>query len=262
MPRTWPAPVQHLTLFISFCFESGYSPSTLTTYLSGISFFHKLNSLEDTTTAFIVKKLLEGCRRTRPRHDVRAPITDSILGKLCSVLPELCFSRYESVLFKAAYLTAYFGLLRVSEVVFTSQIQADRPLLRTDVQFDDESRALLISIRVSKTNQAGPPTILRIPFSADPSLCCVTAVQQFLKYRPTNGFYFFCHQNGRPLTSYQFSGVFAKAVQVLGLPPRLYTSHSFRIGRASDLAAKGLLCETIKKLGRWRSRAVESYIRL
>ena len=215
----------------------------------------------DTTATFIVKKLLEGCRRTRPQRDVRAPITEAMLGKLCAVLPGICFSRYETILFKAAFLTAYFGLLRVSEVVFTNQFQAFKPLLRTDVQFEDESRALIISIRVSKTNQAGPPTRLRIPMSADPSLCCVAAVQQFLNYRPANGFYLFCHQNGRPLTSNQFSGVLSKAVRELGLSPQLYTSHSFRIGRASDLAAKGIPCETIMKLGRWRSGAVERYIR-
>ena len=71
----------------------------------------------DTTTTFIVKKILEGCRRTRPQRDVRAPITEAMLGKLCAVLPGICFSRYETILFKAAFLTAYFGLLRVSEVV-------------------------------------------------------------------------------------------------------------------------------------------------
>ena len=68
--------------------------------------------------------------------------------------------------------------------------------------------------------------------------------------------------NGSPLTRSQFTGVLAKAIRCLGLPTQVYTSHSFRIGHASDLASKGLSNETIKKLGRWKSDAVERYIRL
>ena len=139
-------------------------------YVSGISFYHKIHNFEDPTAVFIVKKLLEGFRRTGQRRDVRAPVTEAILQKVCSVLPDICFSTYESCLFKAAYLVAYFGLLRVSEIVFTNQINANRPLLYSDVQVTDGSQAVLISIRVSKTNQSGAPTILRIPRSGNPSL--------------------------------------------------------------------------------------------
>ena len=218
--------------------------------------------MDDPTAVFIVKKLLEGFRRTCQRRDVRAPITEAVLQKIYSVLPDICFSTYESCLFKAAYLVAYFGLLRVSEIVFTNQINANRPLLYSDVQVTDGSQAVLISIRVSKTDQSGAPKILRIPRSGNPSLCCVTAVQNYLHLRPCHSQYFFSHMNGSPLTRSQFTGVLAKAIRCLGLPAQVYTSHSFRIGCASDLASKGLSNETIKKLGRWKSDAVERYIRL
>lgn len=257
----WPAPVEHVILFISYCFDLGYSPSTITTYLSGIGSYHKLLNLYDPTAAFIIKKMLEGCRRTRPRKDVRAPITEAILQKICSLLPDICYSIYEHYLFQAAYLTAYFGLLRVSELVFTSPMQANRPLLFSDVQVVNDPKALVVSIRASKTNQAGPPTVLRIPLSGHPSMCCVLAVQQFLHIRPANAQYFFCHANGAPLTRSQFSGVLSRAIRNIGLPAKLYTSHSFRIGRASDLSSRGVSNDTIKKLGRWRSNAFNGYIR-
>lgn len=198
----------------------------------------------------------------RPRHDVRAPITESVLIRIFSVLPDICFSKYESNLFKAAYAAAYFGLLRVSEVVFTNQLQANRPLLKSDVWLEEGASALFISIRVSKTNQSGPPTILRIPALTNQSICCVATLQQYIKRRPADSFYFFCHQNGHPLKRSQFNGVLIKAIQKLGLPIQLYASHSFRIGRASDLASKGVSSDVIKQMGRWKSRAVERYIRL
>ncbi|MEW8545794.1 MAG: tyrosine-type recombinase/integrase [Candidatus Thiodiazotropha sp.] len=122
--------------------------------------------------------------------------------------------------------------------------------------------ALTISIRISKTNQTGPPTSIRIPASYDPSYCCFNAIKQYLSLRPQGSHYFFTHQNGSPLTRSQFSGVLTKSVRTLGLPTQIYTSHSFRIGRASDLASRGVPVEVIKKLGRWKSLAVERYIRL
>ncbi|KAH3876406.1 hypothetical protein DPMN_000246 [Dreissena polymorpha] len=38
-------------------------------------------------------------------------------------------------------------------------------------------------------------------------------------------------------------------------------THSFRIGRATDLATQGITTETIMVLDRWKSTAYESYIR-
>lgn len=259
---TWPAPQEHITLFIAYHSELGNSPATIISYIAGISFYHKIQNLPDPTASFVIKKLLEGVKRTRKRLDLRAPITESILRKICEVLPQICFSEYEACLFRAAFLLAYFGLLRVSEIVFTNQIQAHRPLLNTDVQLIDESKAVLVSIRISKTNQRGPPSILRIPLSGDPLICCVTAIKHYLHLRPVSAHYFFSHINGSPLTRSQFCGVLAKANRVLRLPSNIYTSHSFRIGRATVLASRGIPNDIIKKLGRWTSDVVHQYIRL
>lgn len=257
----WPIPVQHVTLFIAYLFELGYAPATVASYLSGISFYHKIQSYQDPTVAFVVRKLLEGFKRSRQRYDVRAPITENILNRICNVLCDICYSEYEFCLFKGAYLLAYFALLRVSEVVFTSHMQADRPLLSDDVTLAKDGTAVYITIRVSKTNQRGMPTVLRIPTSNSASLCCVTAVRHYLRLRPVNTHYFFSHLNGTPLTRSQFSAVLTKAVRLLKLPTGLYTSHSFRIGRATDLSSRGISSDTIKKLGRWNSDVVQRYIR-
>ena len=67
----------------------------------------------------------------RKRRDIRAPITE-----ICGVLSHICFSVYEIYLSKAAYMLAYFGLLRVSELVFTYQLHLNRVLLNSDVQVE------------------------------------------------------------------------------------------------------------------------------
>lgn len=259
---TWPVSCHHIAIFISYCFEQGYAPSTITTYISGISFQHKLHHWTDPTELFVVKKLLEGCRRLRPRSDTRAPITYTVLISICNTLPSVCFSQYESLLFKTAYLLAYFGLLRVSELVFTSNMYATRPLMANDMHIEQDGQALRVTIRVSKTNQYGNPTILRIPAAGDRNFCCVAAVTEYLKVRPDNALYFFCHADSSPLTRSQFSGVLSKTIHYAGLPVDKFRTHSFRIGRATTLASQGISNETIKLLGRWKSNAVQNYIRL
>ena len=231
--------------------------------MSGISFHHKVSDLHDPTKSFVVKKLLEGCKRIRHSNDIRAPITTTILGKIFSILPQICLSSYEAKLFRAAYSLAYFGLMRVSELAYTNALQADRPLFYSDITITGRATAMLISIRISKTNQRGPATTIKIPGLCNNELCPVKAMQDFLKFRPSGSQhkYLLCHSNGSPLTRSQFSGVLVKSVRALGLPTHIYTPHSFRIGRASVLAAEGVSHEDIKTLGRWKSSVYERYIR-
>ena len=231
--------------------------------MSGISFQHKVNDLYDPTKSFVVKKLLEGCKRVRRLNDIRAPITTTVLGTIISILPEICISPYEAQLFRAAYLLAYFGLMRVSELVYTNALHAIRPLFYSDITITSGAKAMLISIRVSKTNQRGPAITIRIPGLCNNDLCPVKAMQNFLKLRPSGSQhqYLLCHSNGSPLTRSQFSSVLVKSVRALGLPTHIYTPHSFRIGRASVLAAEGVSHDNIKTLGRWKSSVYERYIR-
>ena len=132
----WPAAVIHVQYFISSCFERGFSPATISSYCSGISFFHKINNLSDPTSTFIIQKMLEGCRRSRKHYDNRAPISKETLNMICSKLPQICSNQYETLLFTAAFTLAYYGLLRVSELVYTDPMHKDRPLQLSDVSYD------------------------------------------------------------------------------------------------------------------------------
>lgn len=125
--------------------------------MSGISFYHKLYNYQDPTTAFVVRKLLEGFKRSRRNYDIGAPITEFILRQICNVLGDICYSDFESCLFTSTYLLAYFALLHVSELVFTNHIQANRPLVFNDIKLVDDDMAIIVTIRVSKTNQHGYP---------------------------------------------------------------------------------------------------------
>jgi len=40
----WPIPQSHIVMFIAYCFEKSYSPSSITTYMSGLSFSIRLTA--------------------------------------------------------------------------------------------------------------------------------------------------------------------------------------------------------------------------
>lgn len=269
--EVWPVPSTQLEQFVSFLFSKGYAAKTVKTYISAISFQHKLYNMEDTTSSFSIAKMLEGYTRLRPSKDQRAPILYDTLVLIFGQLKSVCFSEYETRLFQAAYTLAFFGLFRVGELVLTSNVHPDQPLFRSDIIISDNrvsvpgtdvrKKTMKVRLRKSKTNQGGVPNIIDIrPIATQ--VCPVQAMCAFLSLRPNISQYLFCHANGMPLTRYQFSAVLNKTVQAARLPNARYRSHSFRIGAATWLAKRGVTNSTIKRMGRWSSNAFEKYIRL
>ena len=160
---------------------------------------------------------------------------------------------------KAAYILAYFGLLHVSELVFTNHCMPTELFLILMCRWKKGPEPYLLQ---SKTNQSGLLITIRIPASVTAVFCCVTAIQNYLCRRPIGAHYFFCHINDSPLERSQFSGVLAKPIHRLALHAHLYPSQSFLIGRATALASQGIRNETMKRKGRWKSDTVDQYIRL
>ena len=97
------------------------SPSTITTYVMGVGHFHKVHGWPDPTKDFIISKLLEGARRDTTKHDSRVPISLPILFNIIESLPFVCTSHFESAMFKAAMLCAFFGFMRVGEFTANSK---------------------------------------------------------------------------------------------------------------------------------------------
>ena len=53
-------------------------------------------------------------------------------------------------------------------------------------------------------------------------------------------YYFFCHADLKPVTRYQFCLVLSQACKLVGMNSKTIKSHSFRIGRATDLANRNV----------------------
>lgn len=263
LSQLWPVPIAELQCFITYLYHKGYASKTVGTYMAAISFQHKLNGIADPAADFTVTKMLEGYRRLRPTSDPRTPISYDLLIRICDQLKHVCTSTFETTLFQAVYTLAFFGLFRVGELVFSAADQSDRPLYKSDlaVMSNNNTKALKVRIRKSKTNHSRAPDIIQVNEVRGP-VCPVAAMTAYLTIRPSTSHYLFCHMNGVPLTRYQFGAVLSKTVQTLNLHSGHYRTHSFRIGAATWLAQNGVPYETIKRRGRWASDTFKRYIRI
>jgi site-specific recombinase XerD len=183
-----------------------------------------------------------------------------MLHAICNVLHAVTNNEFENRLFKTMFTLAYFGLFRISELVATRT--TNRAVGFSEVKIANDKKSVFITLTVYKNNQYGKPVTLKIPCEADISICPVCSLRSYLAVRPDINGQFFIHMNGTPVTRYQFSAVLQKSLSRTKFGSEKYKSHSFRIGRATQLASSGLPETEIMKLGRWNSTAYLTYIRV
>ncbi len=186
--------------------------------------------------------MLEGVKRDKPSKDKCLPITSNILQKLLATLPFVCANKYEQTLFTATYTISYFGLIRVSEVTVDSKqpdlIDSNRTLHISDL-IRLTPHECEIQLKITKTNQTGPPTLLHLSSIPNCSLCPVSALKSYTSMRPSSNGPLFIHLDLSPLTRYQFTAMLKKTLCYSQIPnAQLYKSHSFSIGCSSQGGSK------------------------
>ena len=264
LKHLWPVPTDHLELFLADLYNKGYSSKTASTFMSAISYHYKINEMEDTCSQFRCRKLLEGYRCLNPSKDHCLPIMYDTLRQIWHKLEIVCFNQYETYLFQAVFTLAIFGLFRVSELVWSSAKDPDRPLQMLDIKFRQDGKAtkvVHIYLRKSKSNLDGRTELIEI-YPVDSVVCPVKALTCYLKHRLSVSNILFCHKDNSPLTRYQSGAVLTKTLNALKINTAGYKSHSFRIGAASWLASQCTPHDVIKKMGHWSSNAFLRYIRI
>lgn len=183
-----------------------------------------------------------------------------MLSELVRVLPGVADSGFEVALFGLAFACAFFGAFRVDESVAASGRSVDTGLLFKDVVMRED--AVLCRLVRSKTDQLGRGRWVTLSAQPGDTVCPVALSAAYSSIRPQGGVQWLLHRNGLPLTRFQFGAVLKRCVDRLGLASEDYGTHSFRIGAATCAAACGVNDEGIQALGRWKSKAFRSYVRL
>ena len=243
--------------YISYLHLTGKAPSTITTYVAAIGFVHKFNSLSDPTNLYIVQRSLATINKRFGRPDSRLPITRIILHQLIDSLDNTSKVTYHQTLIKAMYATAFYGLFRIGEI--TIQKSGDISLHRSDISILPDR--LIIKITKFKTNITNQPFDIVIHKQEGSHHCPYYLLINYLNLRGDAEGPLFCFPDNKPIPRTFFNTKLHHSLTFCGLNPKLYLSHSFRIGSASYLASIGCNDLQIKIMGRWKSDSFLRYIR-
>lgn len=176
-----------------------------------------------------------------------------MLGNVCDGLGEGYKSRYEQILFRS-FLFAFFAALRIGEFVARNK-RSPATVTFSDVIF--KVSFVSIFIRFSYTDQLARGAWPHIGPIAGSPFCPVAAMSEYLSVWPKYQGSFFIHLDCSNLTKYQFT----RCLCLLNLGNLKFTSHSFRIGAATEAALLGLDSSINKRIGRWKSDQYKLYIR-
>ena len=252
-----PLTPEQIIHFISYLNLFHLAPATITTYITAISFIHKMRNIYDPTAVFCVQKILCAVNKLHGKDDSRLPITLILLSRLSSAISEAVRNKYHKVLLKAMFNIAFFGLCRIGEIT----VQPDGIVALYLNQLEVAEDYISLSIIHFKHHRAHRPIVIKMFRQTDLSICPVMAMKNYIELRGTIDGPLFCFPDNQPVSRNFFAKHLKSCLIFCGLDVKQYSSHSFRIGAASYLASLGLSDTQIRTIGRWDSNAFLRYIR-
>jgi len=226
-----PASPETLILYMSVLAETR-KVATIQRRLSSISVAHQLAGHASPTHDAHVRTVLQGIRRTKGTAPVaKEPVVTAVLRAMVEALPE----GVGGVRDRALLLLGFAGAFRRSELV---------SLDVADVR--ETNDGLIVTLRTSKTDQAGAGTQKGIPYGSTPHTCPVRALRAWKElaaltegplFRPINR-----HGQVRPrrLTGHAVATIVKRAAKNVGLEPEHFSGHSLRAGLATAAAQAGV----------------------
>ena len=252
-----PASQSTIALFISHLVSPPRmsAPSTVTSSISAIAYYHKMAGYEDPTSTFFIRKLLKGLAHSRSGFDKRIPITPSILEALLSAIPSVCQSRYKQALYSAMFGIMFGAFLRIGEVT-----SSPHNLHFHQVQLSEKS--VTITFHTYKHHDPSQPVSLSLPIAPGSPACPVHLITRYISLRGRIQGPLFCDQDNSPILSGTFREVLMQVKRSAAMHKLHITPHSFRIGAATFAATQGYTAQQIQAMGRWKSSAFQRYVRV
>ena len=273
IPSSWE---DRINLYVAHHVQMGTQSSTIRSYISAIKAVLLDDGYECNHKKGVLASLVKTCQLHNDVVKTRLPIQKGLLELLLFEIERMFKAKdqyYLEILYKCWFSLAYYGLFRVGELA-----QSEHVLKAGNVHGGEEKEKILLILYTSKTHGRGRrPQEIRI--SADPQQHShhfkhskkfarrFSPFEITKEYSRLRGGYvsleeqYFIFSDRSPVQPKHIRRVLRLLLRGLRLDPKLYDTHSFRIGRATDLDKFGYDIDKIKALGRWRSNAVYNYIR-
>lgn len=239
-----------------------HRPASVRQYMNIIRILHVNsgydNPLEDN---WILKSTLKGIDRCLGLSVNRKKPVDPYL--LLEIHKRIKMDNVLHVMFFAAALTMFFGMLRRSNLMPTSskEFTAEKQFIRKD--FTTTAHGLQLKVKWSKTIQCQERSyVINIPKLVNHALCpykaIITAFQ--LVPLPLSAPAFVMDIYGTPMSASTFVKLFKDFVELCGHDSARYSSHSFRRGSACWALQSGIPGEIVQQMGDWKSGTYKDYL--
>ena len=118
-----------------------------------------------------------------------------------------------------------------------------------------------VNLKVSKTDPFRMGVTLIIGRSGT-EICPVSAMLKYISHKSSTDGPLLQLESSAPLTRNKFTSHMRDLLATVGINPKHYASHSFRIDVATSEGAVNMPPWLIKTLGRWTSDCYERYIKI
>ena len=228
----------------------------------------------------LLNSLVKSCKLKNDTMKIRLPIGKGLLELLMFELHRKFENQpYLELMYKAIFLVCYYGLMRIGEVA-----ESAHSVKAVDVHRGTNKDKLIILLYSSKTHSKGDrPQKIELTGKTGIDItdkdglhsasftdkerifCPVAHTKAFIQMRGgwrSRDEQLFVFSDGSPLKATHVRSTLRNCIKNIGLEENLYDTHSFRIGRASDLfKIEKASIDQIKSLGRWKSNAVYKYLK-
>jgi len=167
-----PLPADPLTvaLFLIDKHKSNVSTQTIISYFCAIKWAHELANKQDPTTHFLVKQVVEACKRMpKVKQSCRQPLPFSTLVKICKKADDNSLASLRTA---CLFSLAFHGFLRSQEVLG----------IKKDINFKKNSSTEFVELKIesSKTDQYKRGNKIILSVRQDPS-CPVKLTKTYLQ---------------------------------------------------------------------------------
>ena len=252
-----------VALYLAHMEQEGKAHKTIRSHLSAISFKFRLHNITDPMKFALVDKTIQGIKNrylSSNNSQPRKPIDKPLLSRLVNVIPSCAANPYERAMFHAVFLLAHFACLRAGEISLSNNKEHMLQSEQFTREVSQGGASYTVHFATYKHSNHQTPQI-KLCSSPDPNLCPVSALDTYLSLRGTFKGPLMQSPSGKPLTRYRLAQFLRSCLTLCNEQPDLYGTHSFRIGRATQLAEEHAADVTIRSAGRWNSNAFKSYIR-
>lgn len=168
------------------------------------------------------------------------------------------FSKRDCLL--AAFVTGYYGLLKIGEYCVNKRNGANNHCLQRDNVRRLGDGSYLLTITSSKSGVAGQDAFVAIKPRQGDRFCPSLLISKYLESRGSDPGPLYMIKKV-PLSRETLTTELSTAARATGLDAARIKPHSLRIGGATLALQLGLSDAQVRALGRWRSDAFLRYLR-